>query len=109
MANEKLENLVRIRQLKAEPAAAEEISGLLRSGVVRLADAKNTSLSKESRFDLAYNAAIDRKAAISCSSVRSTQSVLLLSIGEFSIRRIENAIWRSMKATSTLRMSFSRR
>tara|TARA_R110002096_G_scaffold283228_1_gene477260 strand:- start:1993 stop:2400 length:408 start_codon:yes stop_codon:yes gene_type:complete len=57
MANEKLENLVRIRQLKAEPAAAEEISGLLRSGVVRLADAKNTSLSKESRFDLAYNAA----------------------------------------------------
>lgn len=57
MANEKLENLVKIRQLKAEPATAEEIAGLLRSGAVRLTDAKNEDLSKESRFDLAYNAA----------------------------------------------------
>ena len=30
---------------------------MLRSGAVRLADAKNEGLSKESRFDLAYNAA----------------------------------------------------
>ena len=30
---------------------------MLRSGTVRLADAKNESLSQESRFDLAYNAA----------------------------------------------------
>ena len=57
MANDKLENLVRIRQLKAEPATAEEIAGLLRSGENRLTDAKNESLNKESRFDLAYNAA----------------------------------------------------
>jgi len=57
MPNDKLENLVRIRQLKAEPATKEEIAGLLRSGTVRLADAKNESLSQESRFDLAYNAA----------------------------------------------------
>ncbi len=57
MANEKLENLVRIRQLKAEPATAEEIAGLQRSGKNRLTDAKNESLNKESRFDLAYNAA----------------------------------------------------
>ena len=33
MANDKLENLVRIRQLKAELAAADEISGLLRSEI----------------------------------------------------------------------------
>lgn len=57
MANDKLENLVRIRQLKAEPVTAEEIAGLLRSGENRLTDAKNESLNKESRFDLAYNAA----------------------------------------------------
>jgi hypothetical protein len=57
MANDKLENLVRIGQLKAEPASEEEIAGLLRSGTLRLADAKNESLSQESRFDLAYNAA----------------------------------------------------
>ena len=57
MSNDKLENLVRIGQLKAEPATEEEVVGMLRSGVVRLADAKNESLSTESRFDLAYNAA----------------------------------------------------
>lgn len=57
MTNEKLDNLVRIGQLRAEPATEEEIAGLLRSGTVRLADAKNESLSQESRFDLAYNAA----------------------------------------------------
>lgn len=57
MVNDKLENLVRIRQLKTQPATAEEIAGLLRSGENRLTDAKNESLNKESRFDLAYNAA----------------------------------------------------
>lgn len=57
MPIDKLENLVRIRQLKAEPATEEEIAGLLRSGKVRLEDAKNANLSQESRFDLAYNAA----------------------------------------------------
>jgi hypothetical protein len=57
MANKKLDNLVRIRQLKAEHATEEEIAGLLRSGIVRLADAKNEDLNKASRFDLAYNAA----------------------------------------------------
>ena len=57
MAHDKLENLVKIGKLKTEPASAEEIEGLLRSGTVRLADAKNENLSRESRFDLAYNAA----------------------------------------------------
>ena len=57
MTNDKLDNLVRVGQLKAQPASEEEIAGLLRSGAVRLADAKNEDLSKESRFDLAYNAA----------------------------------------------------
>lgn len=57
MANEKLENLARIGQLKAESSTEEEVAGLQRSGAVRLADAKNEALSRESRFDLAYNAA----------------------------------------------------
>ena len=43
--------------LKSEPAEPEEIAGLLQSGRVRLADARNTHISLESRFDLAYNAA----------------------------------------------------
>ena len=52
-----LDNLVRIRQLKTEPAAKTEIDGLMRSGNARLKDAQLTSLSLDSRFDLAYNAA----------------------------------------------------
>lgn len=57
MAHEKLENLVRVGKLKAEQATDVEIAGLIRSGVARLADAKNKTLNIESRFDLAYNAA----------------------------------------------------
>lgn len=57
MANEHLDNLVTSGMLKAEPATADEVSGLVRSGTARLADAKNEDLSLESRFDLAYNAA----------------------------------------------------
>ncbi len=47
MTSDKLDNLVRIRQLKAGPATKEEIVGLLRSGTVRLADAKNESLCQQ--------------------------------------------------------------
>jgi hypothetical protein len=52
-----LDNLVRVRQLKLEAAEASEIRGLRHPGQVRLVDARNASLSFESRFDLAYNAA----------------------------------------------------
>lgn len=52
-----LDNLVRANQLKLEAAAQAELDGLLRSGHARLKDATNASLSAESRFDLAYNAA----------------------------------------------------
>ena len=57
MTHEKLDNLVKIGQLKAEDATPDEIAGLIRSGTARLTDSKNDSLSIESRFDLAYNAA----------------------------------------------------
>ena len=57
MANEYLDNLVARGLLKPEAPTDDEVSGLIRSGFARLADAKNTDLSLESRFDLAYNAA----------------------------------------------------
>lgn len=57
MISSKLENLVKIGHLKSEPMNKSEFSGLLCSGKARLTDANNTSLSIESRFDLAYNAA----------------------------------------------------
>ena len=56
MTSTELENLVRIGQLKREPPAAAEVSGLLLSGEARLADAANRSLSLESRFDLSQAA-----------------------------------------------------
>jgi hypothetical protein len=52
-----LDNLVRTGQLKREPPAQPELDGLIRSGLVRLDDAENASLSLDGRFDLAYNAA----------------------------------------------------
>ena len=57
MASEFLDNLVARGLLKREAPTADEVSGLVRSGAARLADAKNADLSLESRFDLAYNAA----------------------------------------------------
>lgn len=57
MSLSQLDNLVRIRQLKAESPAQSEIDGLIRSGTARLKDAQVESLSLDGRFDLAYNAA----------------------------------------------------
>ena len=45
------------KPLAAEPPDAREYEGLKRSGLARLKDARNRTLSLESRFDLAYNAA----------------------------------------------------
>lgn len=57
MGLQPLDNLVRIRQLKAEAATQSELDGLIRSGTARLNDTKTETLSLDSRFDLAYNAA----------------------------------------------------
>jgi len=45
------------KSLQEEPPDASEFVGLKRSGLLRLADASNTSNSLAGRFDLAYNAA----------------------------------------------------
>lgn len=45
------------KPLLAEPPDKRKFEGLVRSGHARLRDALNESLSIESRFDLAYNAA----------------------------------------------------
>ncbi len=57
MPSDQLDNLVRVGKLKTEPPSQVELDGLIRSGTVRLKDAENATLSVESRFDLAYNAA----------------------------------------------------
>lgn len=57
MTSQNLENLTKTGQLKREPGDQKEFDGLVHSARVRLADAHNGTLSIESRFDLAYNAA----------------------------------------------------
>ncbi len=57
MTSAKLDNLVRIGQLKHEPPRADELAGLMCSGRSRLADTERSELAFESRFDPAYNAA----------------------------------------------------
>ena len=53
-----LDNLCGLNKpLAPEPPDAAEFAGLKRSGLARLQDAGNESLSLEGRFDLAYNAA----------------------------------------------------
>jgi hypothetical protein len=57
MRKQEFDNLVKIGLLKAEPGTPAEFDGLVDSARKRLADARNETLSSESRFDLAYNAA----------------------------------------------------
>jgi hypothetical protein len=56
VTSRQLDNLVKIGQLKAEPGSQSEFDGLVHSAKARLTDARNETLSVESRFDLAYNA-----------------------------------------------------
>ena len=56
MTLDNLRNLQKTGALKLEAPSASEFSGLLRSAMVRLRDAKNMALAPDSRFDLAYNA-----------------------------------------------------
>jgi hypothetical protein len=97
-------------KLKAEPAAAAELNGLVGSGIRRLDDAAREELSLESRFDLAYNAthalalaALRSRGYRSESrylvfSACSTRSICRRSNGGSWTRHIANAISPNMRA-----------
>jgi hypothetical protein len=57
MVKPELENLVKIKQLKAEPPLRKEYDGMLKSAQRALTDAQNESIEKDSQFDLAVEAA----------------------------------------------------
>lgn len=70
--------LDRISDLQKESPDAKEFAGLVRSGKARLADAERPELSRESRFDLAYNAAHALcLAALRYTGYRSTNRYLV--------------------------------
>lgn len=50
MPMKELENLVKIHQLKPEPADAQEFAGMCRAGETKLKDALTQGLSEDSRF-----------------------------------------------------------
>jgi hypothetical protein len=82
-----LDNLVRIRQLKTEPAAQAELDGLMRSGNARLKDAQLDKLSLDSRFDLAYNAAhAFSLAALRWHGYRSENRYLVFQVLEHTVK-----------------------
>lgn len=94
MTSSPLDNLVRIGKLKPEPPAQAEFDGLVRSGLVRLRDAENATLSLESRFDLAYNAAHALSlAALRWHGYRSENRYLVFQCLEHTIG-LEKAQWR---------------
>ncbi len=57
MTSPNLDALADSGSLKREAGDQKEFEGLIHSGRIRLKDARNATLSIESRFDLAYNAA----------------------------------------------------
>jgi hypothetical protein len=52
-----LDNPVKIKKLKVEPADAKEFAGMLRAGHIKLGDCQIQGLSEDSQFALAYAAA----------------------------------------------------
>jgi len=56
MALEKLDNLVKIKQLKKEPPDQNEFDGMVNSAKRRLQDAQVKGLSEDGQFSLAYGA-----------------------------------------------------
>lgn len=94
MTHEQLDNLVKIGKLKAENPTTKEVAGLVRSGLARLADARNKALNIESRFDLAYNAAHALSlAALRANGYRSQSRYLVFQCLKHTLE-LPNEQWR---------------
>lgn len=57
MANETLDNLVKINKLNREPPDATEFNGMVAAATIKLIDVGIPELSVDSQFSLAYGAA----------------------------------------------------
>lgn len=94
MTLEKLDNLVKINQLKLEPPDQGEFDGLIRSARNRLNDAKVEGLSEEGKFLSAYGAAYALAlVAIRWHGYRSEKRYLVFQCAQHTLG-LENAKWR---------------
>ncbi len=89
-----LDNLVKINQLKTEPADATEFVGMLRAGETKLEDALINGLSEDSQFTLAYGAAhAFSLAALRWHGYRSDSRYLVFQCLEHTLG-LDKAKWR---------------
>jgi hypothetical protein len=98
-----LDNLVKINQLKTEPADAHEFSGMLHAGDVKLKDASIEGLSEDSQFALAYSAAhAFSLAALRWHGYRSDNRYLVFQCLQHTIG-LDKAKWRVLDKCHNLR------
>ncbi len=103
MTLEKLDNLVKINQLKVELPDQNEFDGMLTSARRRLKDAKIDGLSEDSVFSLAYGAAHALSlAAMRWHGYRSDNRYLVFQCLQQTIG-LENAKWRVLDKCHNLR------
>jgi len=94
MTLEKLDNLVKINQLKREPPDQNEFNGMVNSAKRRLQDSQLEGLSEDGQFSLAYGAAHALAlAAMRWHGYRSDNRYLVFQCLEQTIG-LENAKWR---------------
>jgi len=94
MALEKLDNLVKIKQLKKEPPDQNEFDGMVNSAKRRLQDAQVKGLSEDGQFSLAYGASHALAlATMRWHGYRSDNRYLVFQCLEQTIG-LENAKWR---------------
>jgi len=103
MTSQQFENLVNIGQLKQEPGDQAEFNGLVGSGRARLKDAHLDSLSLESRFDLAYNAAHALSlAALRWNGYRSDNRYIVFQCLPHTLG-VDGKVWRVLAHCHSLR------
>lgn len=103
MSLEKLDNLVRINQLKAEPPDQTEFDGMVNSAKIRLQDARLEGLSDSGKFSLAYGAAHALAvAALRWHGYRSTNRYLVFQCLEQTLG-LDKAKWRVLDQCHKLR------
>ena len=94
MTLEKLDNLVKIKQLKIEPPDQNEFDGMVNSAKRRLQDARIEGLSEDGQFSLAYGAAHALAlAAMRWHGYRSDNRYLVFQSLQHTLG-LENAKWR---------------
>ena len=94
MSLDKLDNLVKIKQLKVEPPDQIEFDGMVNSAKRRLRDAQIEGLSEDGQFSLAYGAAHALAvAAMRWHGYRCDNRYLVFQCLQHTIG-LENAKWR---------------